>query len=41
MEKKKISLLPLQKALTSLERSIAQPKDEFSRDSVILPKKKP
>lgn len=35
MEKKDISLAPLAKALKSLERSIAQPKDEFSRDSVI------
>lgn len=35
MNKSKISLQSLEKALTSLERALAQPKNEFNRDSVI------
>ena len=35
VKRNQISLRPLQKALSSLERAVAQPKDEFSRDSVI------
>jgi len=35
MDRSKLNLDPLKKALTSLERSIVQPKNEFTRDSVI------
>ena len=35
MDLKQISLQPLEKALASLNRAIAQPKNEFNRDSVI------
>jgi nucleotidyltransferase substrate binding protein (TIGR01987 family) len=35
MDKKKISTQALEKALDSLKRAILQPKNEFSRDSVI------
>jgi nucleotidyltransferase substrate binding protein (TIGR01987 family) len=35
MDKKKISSQALEKALDSLKRAILQPKNEFSRDSVI------
>lgn len=35
MIRSQINLAPLNKALASLERAIAQPKNEFSRDSVI------
>lgn len=35
MKQSQINLAPLEKALKSLERAVAQPKDEFSRDSVI------
>ena len=35
MKKSEIDISPLKKALASLERAAAQPKDEFSRDSVI------
>ncbi|MBI4925099.1 MAG: nucleotidyltransferase substrate binding protein [Bdellovibrio sp.] len=35
MEISKISLQKLEKALQSLEKAIAQPKNEFTRDSVI------
>jgi nucleotidyltransferase substrate binding protein (TIGR01987 family) len=35
MQAADISLLPLEKALASLERALLQPKDEFTRDSVV------
>jgi nucleotidyltransferase substrate binding protein (TIGR01987 family) len=35
MQTKHLSIAPLEKALESLDRSIVQPKNEFTRDSVI------